>query len=98
MTAIIEPIQTSTVWCGSATELVDWANGYAIEADTKIERLTAASVQQSKMITLVESVIKEIFAVIQDDSNAAKKSASVSMELSQQARTPNGLISRFRVH
>ena len=209
VTAITEQIQTSTVRCGSASELVDRANGYAVEADTKMEQLTAAtrninqsstqigtiiktiediafqtnilalnaaveaaragtagkgfsvvadevrslaaksteaaqntnelitrsiqsaktgtestdmavsamsvindciqaikslmdeiaaaSVQQSEMISLVESGIKEISTVVQDNSNAAEKSASVSKELSQQARTLSNLISRFRV-
>ena len=209
VTAITEQIQTSTVRCGSASELVDRANGYAAEADTKMEQLTAAtrninqsstqigtiiktiediafqtnilalnaaveaaragtagkgfsvvadevrslaaksaeaaqntnelitrsiqsartgtestdmavsamrvindciqsikslmdeiaaaSVQQSKMISLVESGIKEISTVVQDNSSAAEKSASVSLELSQQARTLSNLISRFRV-
>ena len=49
------------------------------------------------MISLVESGIKEISTVVQDNSNAAEKSASVSKELSQQARTLSNLISRFRV-
>ena len=209
VTAITEQIQVSTVRCGSASELVDRANGYAVEADTKMEQLTtatrninqssaqigtiiktiediafqtnilalnaaveaaragsagkgfsvvadevrnlaaksaeaaqntnnlisrsiqsaetgtestdeavsamrvindciqsikalmdeiaAASVQQSEMISLVEKGIKEISAVVQDNSNAAEKSALVSKELSQQARTLSNLISRFRV-
>ena len=209
VTAITEQIQTSTVRCGSASELVDRANGYAVEADTKMEQLTAAtrninqsstqigtiiktiediafqtnilalnaaveaaragtagkgfsvvadevrslaaksteaaqntnelitrsiqsaktgtestdmavsamsvindciqsikslmdeiaaaSVRQSEMISLVESGIKEISTVVQDNSNAAERSALVSMELSQQARTLSNLISRFRV-
>ena len=209
VTAITTQIQTSTVRCGSASELVDRATGYAVEADTKMEQLTAAtrninqssaqigtiiktiediafqtnilalnaaveaaragnagkgfsvvadevrslaaksaeaaqntnelisrsiqsaktgtestdmavsamkvindciqsikslmdeiaaaSIQQSEMISLVESGIKEISAVVQNNSSAAEKSASVSKELSQQARVLNGLISRFRV-
>lgn len=209
VTSITAQIQTSAVRCGSARELVDRANGYAVEADTKMEQLTeatrninrssaqigtiiktiediafqtnilalnaaveaartgtagkgfsvvaeevrtlaaksaeaaqntndlitrsvqsaksgtestdravsamqvindciqsikslmdeiaAASVQQSEMISLVESGIKEISAVVQDNSSAAEKSASVSRELSQQARTLNGLISRFHI-
>lgn len=209
MTAITTQIQTSAVRCGSASELTDRANGYAVEADTKMEQLTAdirninqssaqistiiktiediafqtnilalnasveaaragsagkgfsvvaqevrtlanksaeaaqntndlitrsirstrtgtestdqavramqvindciqsvkalmdeiaaASVQQSEMISLIENGIKEISAVVQDNSSAAEKSASVSKELSQQARTLNGLISRFRI-
>ncbi|NCE64818.1 methyl-accepting chemotaxis protein [Pseudoflavonifractor sp. 524-17] len=209
VTAITEQIQTNTVRCGSASELVGRANGYAVETDTKMEQLTAAtrninqssaqistiiktiediafqtnilalnaaveaaragsagkgfsvvadevrslaaksteaaqntnalisqsvqnaksgtestdqavsamrvindciqsikslmdeiasaSVQQSEMISLVESGIKGISAVVQDNSMAAEKSASVSKELSQQARTLNSLISRFRI-
>ncbi len=195
VTAITAQIQTSTVRCGSASELVGRATGYAAEADTKMEQLTAAtrnidqsstqigtiiktiediafqtnilalnaavvadevrnlaaksaeaaqntndlisrsiqsaksgtestdlavsamqdinsciqsiktlmdeiaaaSIQQSEMISLVETGIKEISAVVQDNSNAAEKSATVSKELSQQARTLNGLISRFRI-
>lgn len=209
MTAITAQIQTSTVRCGSARELVDRATGYTAEADTKMEHLTAAtrninqsstqigtiiktiediafqtnilslnagveaaragtagkgfsvvadevrslaaksaeaaqntnilishsiqsaktgaestdqvvaamqvindciqsikslmneiaaaSVQQSEMISLVENGIKEISTVVQDNSMAAEKSALVSKELSQQARTLNSLISRFRI-
>ena len=62
-----------------------------------MDEIAAASVQQSEMISLVESGIKEISAVVQDNSSAAEKSASVSRELSQQARTLNGLISRFHI-
>lgn len=209
VTAITDGIQTSTVRCGDASELVDRATGYAVEADTKMEQLTvatrninqssakigtiiktiediafqtnilalnaaveaaragdagkgfsvvadevrslagksaeaakntndlisksiddaktgtestdqavsamqvineciqsiktlmdeiaAASVQQSEMIFLVESGIKKISEVVQDNSATAEKSASVSRELSQQARTLNSLISRFRI-
>ena len=209
VTAITEQIQVSTVRCGSASELVDRANGYAVEADMKMEQLTAAtrninqssaqigtiiktiediafqtnilalnaaveaaragsagkgfsvvadevrnlaaksaeaaqntndlisrsvqsaktgtestdqavsamqvindciqsikalmdeiaaaSVQQSEMISLVEGGIMEISTVVQDNSSAAEKSASVSKELSQQARALNSLISRFRI-
>lgn len=209
VTAITDQIQTSTVRCGSASELVDRATGYAAEADTKMEQLTtattnidrssvqigtiiktiediafqtnilalnaaveaaragnagkgfsvvadevrtlaaksaeaaqntnnlitrsiqsakigtestdqavsamqvindciqsikalmdeisAASIQQSEMISSVENGIKEISAVVQSNSSAAEKSASVSGELSHQARTLNALISRFRI-
>ena len=76
-------IQTSTVRCGNASELMD--------------EISAASVQQTEMIALVENGIREISQVVQTNSAAAEKSAAVSMELSGQARTLNGLISRFRV-
>ena len=62
-----------------------------------MDEIASASVQQSEMISLVESGIKGISAVVQDNSMAAEKSASVSKELSQQARTLNSLISRFRI-
>ncbi len=209
VTAITTQIQTSTVRCGSASELVDRATGYAAEADTKMEQLTAAtrnidqsstqigsiiktiediafqtnilalnaaveaaragsagkgfsvvadevrnlaaksaeaaqntnnlisrsiqsartgtestdqavsamqvindciqfiktlmdeiaaaSVRQSEMTSLVEDGIKEISAVVQDNTIAAEKSTSVSGELSRQAQTLNRLISRFRI-
>ncbi len=62
-----------------------------------MDEIAAASLQQSEMISLVERGIKEISAVVQNNSNAAEKSAAVSEELSQQANTLNSLISRFRV-
>lgn len=209
MANISERIQDSTVRCGSAGELVDRANGYAVEADTKMEQLTAAtqninqssaqistiiktiediafqtnilalnasveatragsagkgfsvvatevrrlaaksaeaaqntndlvtrsirsakmgtestdqavcamqvindciqsvkslmdevvaaSVQQSEMITEVEKGIREISAVVQNNSSAAEKSALVSKELTHQARALNSLINRFQI-
>ena len=62
-----------------------------------MDEIAAASVRQSEMISSVESGIKEISTVVQDNAIAAEKSASVSRELSGQARTLNNLISRFRV-
>ena len=62
-----------------------------------MDEIAAASVQQSEMIALVENGIREISAVVQTNSSAAEKSAAVSMELSNQARTLNSLISRFRI-
>ncbi len=62
-----------------------------------MDEIAAASVRQSEMIASVENGIKEISNVVQDNSMAAEKSASVSKELSQQARALKGLISRFRV-
>ena len=65
---------------------------------TLMGEIAAASVQQSEMIVLVENGIKKISAVVQANSNAAEKSALVSTELSEQARTLNSLISRFRMN
>ena len=64
---------------------------------TLMDEITAASVQQSEMIVLVENGIREISAVVQTNSAAAEKSAAVSKELSDQARTLNSLISRFHI-
>ena len=61
-----------------------------------MDEIAAASVQQSEMIVLVENGIKEISDVVQTNSSAAERSAAVSKELSNQARTLNSLISRFR--
>lgn len=64
---------------------------------TLMDEIAAASVQQSEMILLIENGIKEISAVVQNNSAAAEKSALVSGELSRQARTLNSLISCFRI-
>ncbi len=64
---------------------------------TLMDEIAAASVRQSEMTLLVESGIKEISAVVQNNSVAAEKSASVSGELSRQAQTLHDLISRFRI-
>ena len=64
---------------------------------TPMDEIAAASLQQSQMITLVENGIREISAVVQTNSAAAEKSAAVSKELSNQARTLNSLISRFQI-
>ena len=62
-----------------------------------MDEIAAASRQQSGMIVSVENGIKEISAVVQTNSAAAEKSAAVSMELSDQARTLNHLITRFHI-
>ena len=43
VSTITTQIQTSTVRCGDATDLVRKATGYAAEADTKMEQLTEAT-------------------------------------------------------
>ena len=62
-----------------------------------MDEIAAASTQQAEMISSVETGIREISAVVQNNSRSAERSAAVSGELSQQARTLNGLISRFRI-
>lgn len=64
---------------------------------TLMDEIAAASVQQSEMIISVENRVKEVSKVIQTNSAAAEKSAAVSNELSDQARTLNQLIGQFRI-
>lgn len=62
-----------------------------------MDEISLASVQQSEMIVSVENRIKEVSKIIQTNSTAAEKSASISNELSNQARTLNHLISQFHI-
>lgn len=62
-----------------------------------MDGIAQASVSQSEMIASVEEGIKEISKVVQASSSAAEESACASKELSDQARTLNGLIRRFRI-
>ena len=62
-----------------------------------MDEIALASMQQSEMIASIEKGIKEISNVVQTNSAAAEDSASVSRELSNQARTLNNLIGQFRI-
>lgn len=62
-----------------------------------MDEIASASVQQSEMITSIEMGIKEISETVQTNSYAAEKSAEVSKELSDQARTLNGLLRQFSI-
>ncbi len=62
-----------------------------------MDDIAAASVRQTEMIAFVEEGIKEISGVVQTNSSIAEESAAVCRELSEQARTLNGLISQFRI-
>lgn len=93
----IQDARTGTDSTDQAVSAMQVINECIQSIKALMDEIAAASVQQSEMISLVESGIKEISAVVQDNSSAAEKSASVSMELSQQVRTLNGLISRFRI-
>ena len=60
VTAITTQIQTSTVRCGSASQLVGQATGYAAEADTKMEQLTAATRNIDQSSNQISTIIKTI--------------------------------------
>ena len=60
VTAITSQIQSSTVRCGDASELVDKATGYTAEADTKMEQLTEATKNIDRSSTEISTIIKTI--------------------------------------
>ncbi len=57
---ITAQIQSSTVRCSNASDLVDRATGYAAEADTKMEQLITATKNIDQSSTQISSVIKTI--------------------------------------
>lgn len=93
----IQSAKTGTESTDLAVSAMQDINGCIQSVKALMDEIAAASVQQAEMMTLVETGIREISAVVQNNSSAAEKSASVSMELSQQARILNSLISRFRI-
>ena len=93
----IQSAKTGTESTDQAVSAMQVINDCIQSIKTLMDEIASASVQQSEMISLVENGIKEISAVVQDDSAAAEKSASVSKELSQQARALNSLISSFHI-
>ena len=93
----IQSAKTGTESTDQAVSAMQVINDCIQSIKTLMDEIASASVQQSEMISLVENGIKEISAVVQDNSAAAEKSASVSKELSQQARALNSLISSFHI-
>ncbi len=93
----IRDVKTGTESTNLAVSVMELIDDCIHSIKALMDEISAASVQQTEMIALVENGIREISQVVQTNSAAAEKSAAVSMELSGQARTLNGLISRFRV-
>ena len=60
VTSITSRIQTSAVRCGSASELVDRATGFAAEANAKMEQLTAATRNIDQSSAQIGTIIKTI--------------------------------------
>ena len=98
ITGSIQSVKTGTESTGQAVSAMQVISDCIRSIKELMDEIASASVQQSEMTLLIETGIKEISAVVQNNSAAAEKSASVSRELSQQARTLNNLISRFRIH
>lgn len=60
MSELTGQIKGSAVRCGDASGLVDKANGYAAEADTKMAQLTVATRNIDQSATQIKSIIKTI--------------------------------------
>ncbi|MCI9513371.1 MAG: methyl-accepting chemotaxis protein [Oscillospiraceae bacterium] len=60
VTSIASQIQTSSVRCGDASELVDKATGYAAEADTKMDQLTEATHRIDQSSAQIVTIVKTI--------------------------------------
>ena len=93
----MQDVKTGTESTDLAVSAMQVINDCIQSMKSLMDEISAASVQQSEMIVLVENGIKEISAVVQSNSADAEKSAAVSAELSNQARSLNTLISRFRI-
>ena len=93
----IDSVKSGTESTNLVVSAMQDINGCIQSIKTLMDEIAAASVQQSEMITSIEDGIKEISAVIQDNSDTAEKSAMVSTALAQQAQTLNNLIQRFRI-
>ncbi len=93
----IQDVKTGTDATNLAVSAMQVIRDCIQEIKTLMDEIAAASIRQSEMIVSVEDGIKEISRVVQTNSSAADESASVSKQLSGQARTLNSLISRFRI-
>lgn len=60
VTEITSQIQSNAVQCGNASELVDKANGYAIEADEKMAQLMEATRNIDQSSIKISSIVKTI--------------------------------------
>lgn len=97
VTRSIQDVKTGTESTDLAVSAMQVISGCIQSVKELMDEIAAASVQQSEMIALVESGIKEISQVVQSNAASAEESAAVSKELSGQARALNQLIGRFRV-
>ncbi len=82
VTQLTSEIRDSAARCGNAGELVAKANGYAVEAGTKMEQLTAATRNIDQSSANIGSIIKTIEDIAYQTN---------------QANMLNSLIGRFRI-
>ncbi len=93
----LEDVKTGAESTELTVSTMQAINGCIQEIKALMDEIALASSQQSEMIALVENGIMDISRVVQTNSAAAEESASVSKELSDQARTLNRLLGRFRM-
>lgn len=94
----INDVKTGTESTNLAISAMQVINECIQSIKVQMDEIALASSQQSEMIISVENRVKEVSKVIQENSDAAEESASISTELSNQARTLNHLISQFRIN
>ncbi|MCX4270317.1 MAG: methyl-accepting chemotaxis protein [Lachnospiraceae bacterium] len=93
----IQDIKTGTESTTLAISAMQVINECIQSIKTLMDEIALASVQQSEMIISVEKRVKEVSKVIQSNSDAAKRSAAISNQLSNQSKTLNHLIGQFRI-
>ncbi len=93
----IQDMKTGTESTNHAISAVQVISECIQSIKTYMDEIARASAQQSEMITSVEKRVKEVSKVIQSNSDAAEKSASISNQLSDQSKTLNHLIGQFRI-
>ncbi len=94
----LHDVKTGTESTNHAISAVQVINECIQSIQALMAEIALASKQQSEMIVSVDSRIKEVSKVIQENSAAAEESAAISNELSDQAKTLNQLISQFRIN
>lgn len=93
----IEDVKTGTDSTNLAISAMQVINECIQSIKMLMDEIALASVQQSEMVASVEKRVKEVSKVIQSNSDAAEKSVALSNQLSDQSKTLNYLISRFRI-
>ena len=93
----IRDVQTGTESTGLVISAMQVISECIQSIKSLMDEIADASIQQSEMIVSVENRIREVSGVIEENSAAARKSAAISNELSDQARTLNQLIGQFRI-
>ncbi len=93
----IQNIKTGTESTNLTVSAVQMIHDCIQSIKDLMDEIAVASIQQSEMIVLVEEGIREISNVVQTNSSAARESATLSKELSGQARTLNSLLGRFHI-